>query len=397
MIGILFLILLGFVFYYERYIYNYYKKIVEKNGEKFIYKFLFIFLFFLPFYDIIFGYSKIALNILNEPTIQITEAAKKFKEDYILYERFSFQDDFTIEKKVIVDTFNYSIVKFDNKYFAIFHSLLEDSINKNILENTNILANTKKNLLIKYPTINFLYLSYTRIDNKYFNYFTNELLLTNNFYKDIKYSDRDIKNDKYLPKNNEYRELYNNYIFPLQMLGKPVYYEQNIRIYTMEDFLSNSDYFNVKSFIISYCFVSLLFFIFLLLRVKLLYIFCYIFFMYIMPSILSFLFFYKDLYFNKNDIIKKDLNVNPVEMLYKGCFNFSFENLINNEKEYHQNYIDYYTYNNYQFEILNYYNKDYLLKRRKCLSIYKKIYTVDSLFGYYNLYNRLDFLDKNLK
>ncbi len=32
--------------------------------------------------------------------------------------------------------------------------------------------------------------------------------------------------------------------------------------------------------------------------------------------------------------------------------------------------------------------KDGTLKKQNCFTLYEKIYTVDSLFGYYNLYNR---------
>ena len=74
--GIFFLIILGLVLWYEIFIYKSYKKFILKNKETVKHKLIFLFLIFLPFYDVVIGYSKIGLNILQKPTIQVTDAGK---------------------------------------------------------------------------------------------------------------------------------------------------------------------------------------------------------------------------------------------------------------------------------------------------------------------------------
>jgi hypothetical protein len=389
--SILFFILLGLLFFYERYIYKYYKKVISTNGEKVKYKLIFIFFFFLPFYDVIIGYSKIGLNILNEPTIQITEAGKKFKEDYLFFKRFLNQDEFTIEE-IKLDEFIYKVIKIDNKYYALFDYNLKYELNKNIikdkepLKNKETLEKIKKDLNYKYPLINFIYLSYIRTDNKYYNYFNNELLLLNNFNFNLKTNNtKDIKDYNYSP-YNKYIASYNNYLYPIHFSHIPVYYEQNTRIYTMNDYLIDSEYFNIKNFIISYTLICLTLFIYLLLRIKIIYIFIYIFFIFITPNIMSSLFFYKDIYFNKNELTTEELYINPKEIIKNNCQKIFFDNL-NYEKEFYKFY-KFYIHEDYKIMILNYYDKNESLKKQTCLSIYKKLYTIDSFFGYYNLYNR---------
>ena len=288
-----------------------------------------------------------------------------------------------------LDEFIYKVIKLDDKYYGLFtlDEIIKPIIDKKSLKNKEKLENIKKDSLIKYPSIDFVYLSFIRFDNKYYNYFTDELLLVNNFNFNIK--DNDMIDLKYYQVYNEYLAPYHNFLYPLHMVGRggPVYYELNTRIYTMNDYLIDSEYFNVKYFFIAYFLVSLLIFIYLLFRVKVSYLLLYLGSLFIIPNLFSYAFIYKDSHFMKNDLTEKELNVTPKEIIKQGCYKFSFENLIN-KKEFNKNFYQFYKYNNYKFEIVNYYNKDYSIKEKECYAIYEKIYTVDSLFGYYNLYNR---------
>ncbi len=380
--GIFFLIILGLVLWYEIFIFKSYKKFILKNKETVKHKLIFLFLIFLPFYDVIIGYSKIGLSIVQEPTIQVTDAGKKFKEDHLFFKRFINQNDFTIEE-VQLDEFIYKVIKIDDKYYGLFTL---DELNKTIsgnefLKNKEKLENIKKDLLIKYPSINFVYLSYNINNNKYYNYFTDELLLVNNFNFNIKNNDTKYLKYYIFEPYNEYYSSYHNFVYPIHLYDRPVHYEFNTRIYSIRDYLIDSEYFNVKYFFIAYFLVSLLIFIYLLFRVKVLYLLLYLGSLFVIPNLCSYVFIYKDIYFNKNELTQKE-----EEIMKQGCYKFSFDSLIN-KKEINKNYYQFYLYNNYKFIILNDYNKDGTLKKQNCFIIYEKLYTVDSLFGYYNLYS----------
>jgi hypothetical protein len=273
MIGIFFLAILGLLFLYEIYIYKYYKKIILKNGEKIKYKLVFIFLFFLPFYDIILGYSKITLNIIQEPIIKVTAAGEIFKKNYILFNEKYNKDEYFIEKEITTNYLDYSILNVDNKNYVVFNQLYYKTIDPDKLEKM------KKELLDKYNSLNFVYLSYLKKDNNYFNQFTNEILMTNNLNK------KNDPNATYLDEYNEYQASYNNFIMPLHLLGRPVYYEQKTYIYTIQDYFKNKDYINLKHFFILYFFIFLSILIYLILKVRILFIISYISLMLIIPFI----------------------------------------------------------------------------------------------------------------
>ena len=367
MIGLFFLIILGLVLLYEIFIFKVYKKVVTKYGEKVLFKLILLFLIFLPFYDVIIGYSKIGLNILQEPTIQVTDAGKKFKEDYLFFKRFLYQDDFTIEKAEL-DEFIYKVIKLDDKYYALFAL---DEINKKIkdkeyLENKKILVDITKELSIKYKPINFVYISYNIDNNKYYNYFTDELLLINNFNFNIENNDTKYLKYYIFEPYNKYLASYNNFTYPVHMLHDQTKYKLNTRIYSMNDYLIDSEYFNVKYFLFFYILICFMVFIYLLFRVKALYLLLYIGFIFVVPNLISCAFYYKDIYFNKNELTLEELGVTPEEIIKRSCYKISFDNLIK-KKEIDKNFYQFYIYNNYKFTVLNYYNNDGALKNKVVL------------------------------
>lgn len=395
MIGLALLFIFILIFFYQRYIHKKYKNLEEEKQNKISIKLLYIFLIFLPFLDVSIAYLKTGLDVIIADPIQITEAGKKFKEDkkilehlkYItLYDSIEFLDKKTYYYNVAIDK--------NNAYYLNF---VCNNITEKEKEEIILIEN---NMKIKYKNIKIFKNSYEEIENKYYNSCTKELLLYNPYNK--------ISN----------QVSFNTILYPLNALYNPNYYI-SFDNYTLEDYIFGNEYFNIKYFILPYTVFILFVFILCVIKIKyiiktIFIIISLIFLPYFISIIIELMNDYnKDITELKKDIIYESKYKEDLIKYNKTTANSYFNKFSNSKIEYvditmisnyrsgkikeNKNKITLYQElekkiikkNNYLLEYILFkdLNSDKVLIE-KFNEIYKKKYSIESLFGFYEIYKK---------
>ncbi len=396
MIGIALIFIFILIFFYQKYIYKRYKNLEEEKQNKISIKLLYIFLIFLPFFDISVGYLKTGIDIIKADQIQITDAGKKFKEDKEILEELSYYDmPNYIEKG---SYYYYLSIDKNNEYYINFNC--KNITNKEKEEIISI-ENEMKN---KYKNIKIFKNSSEIIDNKYYNSCTKELL----FYNPYNTISNSVS--------------FNTILYPLKALYNPSYYI-SFDDYTLDDYIFGNEFFNIKYFIIPYTLFVLFIFIFSLIKTKYIKKTIYIttsliFLPYFISTTIELINEYridikefkKDTIYEskyKEDLIKYNKN-NKISDYYWSGSDYSNEHIeyinrtaaiyyLSREKKEQKNKITLYEKFEKRIEKKGNYMIKYVFFRdlnsdkiviEKFNEIYKKNYSVESLFGFYEIYKK---------